>query len=434
MPLPTNQAGLRALEPKCASPTSSASKNTVAQLTEQPLARKVGYLNNAVIWGLPNLVRCALEAKISANSRGAYMNRPVLVEAARSGSAPILNLLLDAGADHGLADSHGFTAMNAAAMNGQLDCVQILLAAGADARQANAVGETPLMSALERQHNECARALIPASDLLATNRAGQNACHVCAFFLNEECFELLLPRMIDVDVRTVPGICVSGEEVSPTNMTSLHIACWRGSHQIAKVLLKRGANRMARDSVERTSCHHAAAYGHLSCCILLVGQPGRRKMTPAEVDAGDVNGFTALHLAAEGGLENICGFLIEAGARLDAKKSDGFTPLMHARQFQPTNEALHALLSGHGPANPPGTVCEHCGKTAAQASVSSLKVCGNCRAARFCNAACQTAAWPGHKVACKARVKEREEAAKPEILDSYVASAQAGSMTGPSQS
>ena len=35
MPLPTDEDGFRALEQKCASPQSSASKNTVAQLSEQ---------------------------------------------------------------------------------------------------------------------------------------------------------------------------------------------------------------------------------------------------------------------------------------------------------------------------------------------------------------------------------------------------------------
>ena len=82
---------------------------------------------------------------------------------------------------------------------------------------------------------------------------------------------------------------------------------------------------------------------------------------------------------------------------------------MAAQQCHPTNAALLALLSGAGPAQLPGTVCDHCGKTAEQASVDTLKGCTQCHAARYCDAACQTSAWPGYKAACKARKAEREE-------------------------
>ena len=127
-------------------------------------------------------------------------------------------------------------------------------------------------------------------------------------------------------------------------------------------------------------------------------------------------GVTALHHAAQNGHNKICGVLIEAGARLDAKTSEGFTPLMIALQEQPANAALLALLSGAGPAQPPGTVCDHCGKTAAQASVISLKACSQCHAVRYCGVECSVAAWPGHKAACKARAAERKAAAEPKFI------------------
>ena len=58
------------------------------------------------------------------------------------------------------------------------------------------------------------------------------------------------------------------------------------------------------------------------------------------------------------------------------------------------------------------TVCDHCGKTAEQASVPCLKTCGACHGMRYCSAACSAAAWPGHESACKARVAERKEMTK----------------------
>ena len=144
----------------------------------------------------------------------------------------------------------------------------------------------------------------------------------------------------------------------------------------------------------------------MSCVVMLVGRPGKVRMTPAEVDVADHRGWTALHFAARYGFDQVCNVLLGAGARLDAMISGGDTPLMLAQHQHPTNAALHALLSGHGPAQPPALVCDHC-LTAEEAS--GLKACGKCYAARYCGKECQLAAWSGHKAECKERVKELEE-------------------------
>ena len=90
---------------------------------------------------------------------------------------------------------------------------------------------------------------------------------------------------------------------------------------------------------------------------------------------------------------------------------------MIAQQYHPNNAALLALLSGASPARPPGTVCDHCGKTTAEASISSFKACGHyCHNARYCNAACSAADWPSHKAACRARKAELEASVQPRIL------------------
>jgi hypothetical protein len=120
--------------------------------------------------------------------------------------------------------------------------------------------------------------------------------------------------------------------------------------------------------------------------------------------------------AAFKGHERVCAALLKAGASLAAKNRNGGTPLVCARQYQPTKASLLALLSGAGPEHPPGTVCDRCGKTAEQAGIRCLRVCGFCQNARYCCEACAKADWRRHKSACRADVAKREERTRPRVF------------------
>jgi ankyrin repeat protein len=417
LPQIDDKAAMRALDRKCAVPDSVVSKRTVRQLAALPLECKERFLKNFIVAGLGNLVRCALEAGVSPDTTGGEEtgSLPVLLLAAQFGLTHALKALLTGGANIELANDGGFTALAVAARLGHPSCAQALLDAGANANTQGRSGHTPLMEAVMHKQVDCVRALLAASNLAVTDKMGNTAFHAAVITASEACFELLLP-LYDVDVRTVPGVQPSGKAMPFFNMTALHLACQRGLLAMCKTLLGHGADRMARDSRQFTPLHYAAGQGNLSCVVMLVGRPGKVRMTPAEVDAADENGRTALHYAALHGSDQICGVLLGAGAQLDAKDSHGQTPLMIAQALHPTNAALLALLSGDAPEQLFGLVCDHCGKTAEEASVRSLKDCGKCYVARYCGKECQLAAWPEHKVACKAKVKEREERTRPIAL------------------
>ena len=399
-----DKAGLRALDAKCESPSSSDSTRTVVQLGKLPLATRKSYLQNSIILDLPHLVRCVLE-EVSADTRfGGKWNETALSLGANQGSVRALKVLLKAGANHALTDTGGMTPLYWAARYGNLECLRVLLEAGADARAATILARTPLMSAVINKHVECARALVPVSDLLSTTKdGGTNAFHLAVHTANEECFELLLPLM-DPDVRTVQCVDEHSDPSLHFNKSPLHIACAKGQMAMARALLKRGADRMALDNTQKTPLHCAAVAGALSCVILLVGRPEKPLLTPEQMEAVDSIGFMALHYAAFGGHEKVCGVLLAVGARLDAITKAGSTPLSLAQAEHPDNASLTELLSGRGPANLPGTVCDHCGKPAGR----RMLACGVCQSVRYCDSACQVAAWPGHKKECEAEKAKRE--------------------------
>jgi ankyrin repeat protein len=330
--------------------------------------------------------------------------------AAHKGHAEVVVVLLSAGCAVDARNNEQATPLHFAALKGHLPVVQQLLERDASPNAVDFLGNTPLMDAIMHKQALCVAELLQVTDLSIANMTGRTTFHVCACTGNIECFELLLPLMSDVDVRSARGVLPNGEPVPFFNCTPLHHACSFGQQAIAKALLRKGASRTARASDQRTPLHEACQNGHLFLVALLVGRPGRYKLTPDEVNAADVAGFTPLHFAAGNGHIQCCGVLIAAGALLDVRAVCGRTPLMDAQQCQPANTELHALLAGGGAAQARGTLCDHCGEPEAE---TKLKSCIDCLVARYCSVACANAAWRSHKSECRRITAARNARSTP---------------------
>ena len=260
LPSPTDKAALCALEPQAVS-RRSAIVALFAALSPQRLET---YVYNCAFWDLAGLVSCCLEAGCPVDAAWGPRSSCLLQHAASLGRLKTVNVLLEGGADHRFTDADRSTAMHAAAKEGRPDVLRALLAAGADARAIDGHGNTPLLIAATHHREECTSILIPVSDILQCNRQGFNAFHGSVLTASEECLALLLPH-VDVDVRTLPGICANGSAVPFYNASALHLAAEKGLQSIAKTLLKAGALRNARDNKQWCPLHHACYYGHLSC-------------------------------------------------------------------------------------------------------------------------------------------------------------------------
>lgn len=114
----------------------------------------------AIEGGDVTLVRQLLKAGCSVTEvSGREKNTPVEV-AAKTGSAPILKLLLRAGAKPLPNDYSGTTPLMSAAVRCQAACVKLLLEAGDRVNTADRNGWTPLMWAALGNAGECVRLLL----------------------------------------------------------------------------------------------------------------------------------------------------------------------------------------------------------------------------------------------------------------------------------
>jgi len=136
----------------------------------------------------------------------------------------------------------------------------------------------------------------------------------------------------------------------------LHVASENGHHEIVRLLVKNGAAINALVRKDRTPLHLAADKGrpivvrvlleldaNVNACyppsyltlLHLASSGGRLDIVrplldhkpEADVNAQDEDGWTALHLAAYNGHEQVGRILLNRGAKGDVKNFEGKTPL-----------------------------------------------------------------------------------------------------------
>ena len=413
-------------------------------------------LHEASMHGRVECVRLLLKARAPTEARTVEGITPLLLSA-EGGEIEVFSLLLRAGAsihardnagdgvlsyaacndrprfidtllDTGSVDIEGKnnderTALGVAAWCGSVGAIARLLERGADPNACDDEGDTALMCAIVRQQPLAVAALLPVTDLGVHNLMGRNALHLCAMHGTVPILDLARPYFpkghLDVGTRSkrVDYTCPAASYCLSCHSQhkALHLAVRFGEPQLARALARHGASRTALDSAGHSALHFAAYIGDVFSTVRLLGRPGAFLMSPAEVNIADEDGCTALHEAARVGRINLCGVLIQAGARLDATNCKGKTPLEAAQEEPeedssddsdtPPSEALLQLLAGNSQGPLPGTACERC----AAVPDSQLMHCAGCYVARYCCPRCAAADWPRHAEECKGWREEREE-------------------------
>ncbi len=379
--------------------------------------------------GKPDALKLLITHGADANARDARGQTALMWAAARNNAAAV-RVLTEVGADITVRTSNpsnervrgtfnsppptGFTALLFAVRAGSVDAVKALLDAGADVNDKLSDGQSALVVAAANAHWEMMDALLDRGADPNAAAAGWNALHqairsrrpnlgytpgpVQTGSLDSiHVISKMIERGIDLDARMTKNGMKDGQRnrVNRLGATAFFLAAKQTDVEVMKVLAEAGANPRIPSADGTTPLMVAAGLG-----LWYVGEdggslPGQEdevleavKMSVAlgdEVNAANKAGETPLHGAAFRGVNPVVDFLVEKGARLDARDVRGWTPLKIAnglsygdvfKQQPQTAELLRRMMTARGMSTEgqvsDGTECLDCLQTRSDQAEAAL--------------------------------------------------------------
>ena len=379
-------------------------------------------LMTAARTGRPDALRVLLAHGADPDARDATFGQTPLMWAAARGHARAVHLLAEAGGDvrarttgearpparryiFAVPPVTGFTPLIFAARGGHLAAVGALLDAGADVNDTLSDGQSVLVVAAANANWDVADYLLDRGADPNLAGAGWNALHqtVRTRRMNVgfgapgpipsgsvdsiDVIRKLLARGVDVDARMTRNGMQDGQRnrLNRLGATAFFLAAKVTDVEAMQVLVDAGADPLLPSAENTTPLMVAAG--------LDIWNPGEdggslagqeeevlaavRMCVELGADVNAVNdlGETALHGAAFRGVNIVVDYLVEQGARLDAKDRNGWTPWAIANGFsysdfykaqKHTADLLAGYLERQGlpTGDPiPGSVCFDCLQT-----------------------------------------------------------------------
>ncbi|HZM91774.1 MAG TPA: ankyrin repeat domain-containing protein [Vicinamibacterales bacterium] len=335
-------------------------------------------LMTAARTGNPAAVRVLIEGGADVNARESQLGETALMWAASENHAEVVTLLASRGADVNARSStiqfpkdrfglegvltilpHGnWSPLMYAARDGGVDAARALAKAGADINATDPDGTTALIFAIMNAHYDTANAILEAgADPNIVDKAGMAALYAAVDMSSLGEVYGMPPRKVNdtlkpadlisrliakgavVDARltsaTLQRNHTPGEGQLGAGTTPLMRAARNGDYAAMKILLAAGADPTLKQPRGTTALMMASGLGRgLGVFAKDYGTEADLRQAVellvernVDVNASTDDGITAIHLAAQGGLDSIITVLAKAGARLDVKDKRGRTPV-----------------------------------------------------------------------------------------------------------
>ncbi|XP_042856076.1 ankyrin-1-like isoform X2 [Penaeus japonicus] len=270
--------------------------------------------------------------------------------AAKNGHSKVCRFLIEKGSSVEAKDVQGYTALHTAARMGFTECCNQLLLCNSSVHSTDKKGNTPLHVLLYTKKNKpnCLEVLCKnGAKMSVKNDKGEAPIHIAQHAPNEMLQKMLSfeydPLIRDGNGKTILHWAASRQSIKNIETilaleiwktrdvdtfinaqdadghTALHIAIKHRHDEACKILLKRGADGNFTCGCHGTALHMAAENGLSDICDLLAKS--------VKVNSRNKDLMTPLHLAAKAGQEKCCEILLSRRASPAEEDSNQNTPL-----------------------------------------------------------------------------------------------------------
>ena len=319
---------------------------------------------------LEDLKQLVLREGTDIDAKEDKTGRTALHEAVLGEHQPVVEFIVELGADVNARDEKGETALHKAARVGNTEIANFLISKGVDVNVVRTTyrRETALPLAARKGYLEIVQILFPLADIDSKKKALQEAAskgrlEIVKFLIESKEFnkkaksKALMSSAVDGDgqqLEVLKFLVSAGADVNFSTSyygeTVLHEAAQFGSLEMVRHLVLSGASVDERNRYYDTPLHIAASKGKLKIVKFLISKD-------ANINAKDKKDRTPLHLAARGGNwlyavpvvrkkhVEVVEFLIASGAKVNKKDKYEWMALHYAAE-KGSVEMIEALVKG----------------------------------------------------------------------------------------